>query len=234
MYLHALTPPLMRPEPTLAIFSTSVLKLSMGIQSSTCVTLTGNKPQHSLGNHPCSTNAKLTSCSFPLPFIDHFKSSCGCKSRTHSLYAHIVQLYKIVVNLSQDSCQEHIVHRSNSTKWERNGLLGWKRGPGDDGIQFLSSTARWGEAWNWQKKCGLLTDTVTHCNCGDLYGRNAWFPFQRKPKCSTQQPQGITLLQMQHTQWMFCSETGHNLPKISSRSQNVFCGPHSGSLYSYS
>lgn len=73
---------------TLATFSTFVLKLRLGIQSSTCVTLTGNKPQHSLGNRPCSTNAKLTSCSFPLPFTDHFKSSRGCKSRTCSLHTH--------------------------------------------------------------------------------------------------------------------------------------------------
>lgn len=43
---------------TLATFSTFVPKLSSG---NTCVTLTGNKPQPSLGNHPCSTNAKLTS-----------------------------------------------------------------------------------------------------------------------------------------------------------------------------
>lgn len=47
----------MKLEPTLASFSTFVLKLSSG---NTCVTLTGNKPQPLLGNHPCSTNAKLT------------------------------------------------------------------------------------------------------------------------------------------------------------------------------
>lgn len=176
----------------LATFSMFVLKLSSGIQSSTCVTLTGNKPQHSLGNHPCSTNAKLTSCSFPLPFIDHFKSSCGCKSRTHSLYTHNPTSLNIVVHLSQDSCQEHIVHTSHSIKWGRNGLLGWKRGPGDDGTQLCSgSTARWGEALNWQKKCGLLTGTAAHCNCGNLCRKNAQFPFQRKPKCPTQQPQRV-------------------------------------------
>lgn len=71
-----------------AVFSMFVLKLSPATQSSTCITLTGNEPQRSLGNHPCSTNARLTSCSFPLPFTDHLGSSCGCKPRPRSLYAH--------------------------------------------------------------------------------------------------------------------------------------------------
>lgn len=127
----------------LATFSTFVLKLSTSIQRRTCVTLTGNKPQRSLGNHPWNTNAQLTSCSFPLPFIDHF--SCGA-NQGHIPYTHTVQLHKTVVNLLQDSSQGHIVHRSPYTKWGRNGLLEPKRGPGDDGIQFCpGSTARWGE-----------------------------------------------------------------------------------------
>lgn len=53
----------------LAVFSTFVLKLSPAAQSSTCVTLTGNEPQCLLGNHPCSTNSRLTSWSLPLPFL---------------------------------------------------------------------------------------------------------------------------------------------------------------------
>lgn len=169
---------------------------------------------------------------FPFPLLT---TSVVGANQGHIPYTHTVQLHKTVVNLLQDSSQGHIVHRSPYTKWGRNGLLEPKRGPGDDGIQFCpGSTARWGETWNWQKLCGLLTGTASHCNCSDLCGMNAWFPFQRKPKCSTQQPPRISSLQMQHTEQMFCSETGHNLLKISFKSQKVFCGPHSGSLYWYS
>lgn len=85
----------------LVVFSTFVLKLSPATQSR-CVTLTGSKPQCLLGNDPCSTNARLMSCSFPLPFTDQSESSCRCKPRPHSPHPNTCKLQpqNMVANLT--------------------------------------------------------------------------------------------------------------------------------------
>lgn len=50
-------------------------------------------------------------------------------------------------------------------------------------------------------------------------------PFRGNPSALHNSHKGF--LRMQHTEQMFCSETGHNLLKISFKNQKVFCGPHS-------
>lgn len=50
-------------------------------------------------------------------------------------------------------------------------------------------------------------------------------PFRGNPSALHNRHKGF--LQMQHTEQMFCSETGHNLLKISFKNQKVLCGSHS-------
>lgn len=148
-----LTAPQMRLEPTCLPFPA---RLSWGwaqpLKSSTCVT---HRKWASvlIRQQSLSTNARLTSCLFPLPFIDHLESSCGCKPRPHSLYTH-PQPQKTVANLTQDSCQVYTMERLHSTKW--GGTTSWGEGVSWLDCKMGRSMKRANKVWFAPRYCHSL------------------------------------------------------------------------------
>lgn len=137
---------------TLATFCTFDLKLSSG---NAFVTLTGNKPEPSLGNHPCNTNAKLTSL---------FISPSLYWPLKEQLWVQIKDTFPIHTNpTSLNSCQ------SGSRIATKNTLCI------DHILTNGEEMARWGEG-------GVLEMTAPSSALAQLQGREkhelakeAWF-----------------------------------------------------------